>query len=305
MEGINNRVEDGKMRILYIGCVQSSYAFLEALISVHADIVGVITKKEAGNNSDYKDIVPLCQIHKIPYIYVKDINEKSVISFLKSCQPDIGFCFGWSQLIKENIIELFPKGMIGYHPAALPNNRGRHPIIWALVLGLEKTASTFFKIEKTADTGVIYSQEEVLISYEDTAQSLMDKLLEVGKRQIICLKRQLESGTVDGVSQSVSVGNSWRKREKIDGQIDWRMSSKAIYDLVRALTKPYVGAHFVYKEAEIKVWKVKEIQTKKYKNIEPGKVVKVNENGFIVKTGDNLIEVLDCDSIQLIEGEYL
>ena len=30
-------------------------------------------------------------------------------------------------------------GVIGYHPAELPKNRGRHPLIWALVLGLKKT----------------------------------------------------------------------------------------------------------------------------------------------------------------------
>ncbi|MFQ8877714.1 MAG: hypothetical protein ACLR7N_03875 [Roseburia hominis] len=42
-------------------------------------------------------------------------------------------------------------------------------------------------------------------------------------------------------------GNVWRKRGKRDGEIDWRMSSRAIYNLVRALTKPYVGAHFVYR----------------------------------------------------------
>lgn len=35
-------------------------------------------------------------------------------------------------------------GVLGYHPAKLPQNRGRHPLIWALALGLKKSASTFF-----------------------------------------------------------------------------------------------------------------------------------------------------------------
>ncbi|WP_408641721.1 DUF4422 domain-containing protein [Sporofaciens musculi] len=55
------------------------------------------------------------------------------------------------------------------------------------------------------------------------------------------------------------MGNSWRKRGKTDGKIDWRMSVRAIYNLVRALAKPYVGAHFEYQGLEYKVWKVKEI----------------------------------------------
>lgn len=35
------------------------------------------------------------------------------------------------------------------------------------------------------------------------------------------------------------------RRGVLDGQIDWRMSSRAIYNLVRALTRPYPGAHFL------------------------------------------------------------
>lgn len=33
------------MKILYIGCVESSYLLLEKLIEAGADIVGVITKR--------------------------------------------------------------------------------------------------------------------------------------------------------------------------------------------------------------------------------------------------------------------
>ena len=61
----------------------------------------------------------------------------------------------------NRILDLAPLGIIGFHPAALPRNRGRHPIVWALVLGLEETASTFFFMDKGADTGDILSQEKI------------------------------------------------------------------------------------------------------------------------------------------------
>lgn len=63
------------------------------------------------------------------------------------------FCFGWSRLIKPPLLELPPMGVVGFHPAALPKNRGRHPLIRALVLGLRETASeTNFGIDPR-DTG--------------------------------------------------------------------------------------------------------------------------------------------------------
>ena len=136
------------MKILFIGCVMSSYAFLEALLKNGAEVVGVITKESSEFNSDFKDITPLCIENGIPYTCVKNINEASAIDFIMDKKPDIGYCLGWSQLVKEKVMELFPMGMVGYHPAALPYNRGRHPIIWALALGLKATASSFFMIEK-------------------------------------------------------------------------------------------------------------------------------------------------------------
>lgn len=295
------------MRVIYIGCVESSYVFLKALIENKTEIVGVITKESSSFNSDFVDITPLCKEADIPYIFVNNVNDENSKEFIKKCNPDIGYCFGWSQLISNEIIDLFSMGMVGYHPAALPNNRGRHPIIWALALGLNQTASSFFMIEKTADTGNIIAQTMVDISYDDDARTLMDKLLLIGKDQVINFTKKFENGTIEYISQKQNEGNSWRKRNKIDGQIDWRMSSKSIYNLVRALTKPYAGSHLLYDNKEIKVWKVKEIidNNNKYKNIEPGKVVDIIDNHIVVKTGENLIELIEYDKVEIKIGEYL
>lgn len=84
------------------------------------------------------------------------------------------------------------------------------------------------------------------------------------------------------------------------------MSGRSIYNLVRALTKPYVGAHFLYQDKEYKVWKVEEVNREGYENIEPGKVVAVvSDHEFTVKAGDHLVNVLDCEQIHLTIGEYL
>lgn len=294
------------LRILFIGCVKSSYILLKQIISVNANIVGVITMKKSVYNSDFVDITPLCISNHIPYIQIENVNSVESINFVHHTHPDIVYCFGWSQLIKEEFIKLIPQGIVGFHPAKLPNNRGRHPLIWALVLGLKETASTFFMIDKGIDTGDIVSQKNVVIDYEDNAQSLYDKVMLVAKEQIVELLRLFETNKVVRIKQNFNEGNVWRKRRKIDGQIDWRMSSQNIYNLIRALSKPYVGAHFIHDGLEIKVWKASEIKTNYYPNIEPGKVINVNKDGSIdIKTGDNLIRILEYDDVGIKIGEYL
>ncbi len=293
------------MKILFIGCVQSSYTLLRKLINIHANVAGVITKKESSFNSDFRDLFPLCQKYHIECIYVQNINDYESMNFIQKVNADIGFCFGWSQLIKEKIINLLPKGIIGFHPALLPYNRGRHPIIWALFLGLPETASTFFQIDTTADTGDILLQEKIEITYEDDAGTLYKKIMETACNQIELLVKGLEQNSLVHVQQHPQ-GNTWRKRGINDGRIDFRMSGRSIYNLVRSLTKPYPGAHIVKAQKQYRVWKVCEIEMTGLEHIEPGKILEIyNDGTFDVKAADKIIRVLECDKISLKKGEYL
>lgn len=295
------------MRILFIGCVESSYRLLRGLLENNIEVVGVITKVRDSFNSDYYDLSEICKENNIDFIYTKNINDNSSIEFIKKHSPTIGFCFGWSQLVKDYVINLFEDGIVGFHPAALPYNRGRHPLIWALVMGLKETASTFFMLDRYADTGDIVSQKKISIDYEDNARSLYDKIMKSAVQQELELVEALMKGMLVKIEQEVNVGNTWRKRNASDGIIDWRMSSNAIYNLVRGLTKPYAGASMEYREKEYKVWAVQEIYSSEdLTNIEPGKVLAVNEDRTIdIKAYDNIIRLMDFEELNIKKGTYL
>lgn len=124
--------------------------------------------------------------------------------------------------------------------------------------------------------------------------------------QVKCITKQFCEKAITRIVQNESKSNTWRKRTKDDGKIDWRMSSDNIYNLIRALTKPYPGAHFVYKDREYKVWSSEIIENNKYENIEYGKIIKVNnDKTFIIKTGDGVIKIKQHECDNLKEGEYL
>ncbi len=294
------------MNILFIGCVESSAVELELLIKNKKNIVGIITKERSAINADFFDLAPIGERYNIPVHYAKNINSIETQVFIKEQKPDIAYCFGWSQIISKEILEIPRLGVIGTHPTKLPYNRGRHPIIWALCLGLDKTASTFFFMNEGADTGDIISQREIVINYSDYAQDLYDRITEAECEQILEFTEALENNIYMRKKQDLSVGNSWRKRGKQDGIIDWRMSSRAIYNLVRALSHPYIGAEFEYNNKTYKVWKCEEVIDASFENIEPGKIIRyVSKNDFYVKAYDNIIHIFDCDDFEAEEGVYL
>lgn len=293
------------MKIVFIGCVDFSSCCLEALIALDANIIGVCTLETSSVNSDHVDLTAIAEKNGIPVCYAKDINSTQTTAWIRRLKPDIIFCLGWSRLIKTELLQMPPMGVVGFHPSALPKNRGRHPIIWSLVLGLDKTASTFFIMDEGADSGHILSQRPVNIKLDDNASSLYDRITETAIAQIEEFLPLLIARTYSLHPQDHSLANNWRKRGAIDGQIDWRMSAKNIYNLVRGLAHPYVGAHFMHNGVSIKVWKCK-IVTDISDHIEPGKILRLGESGPIIKAGENAVELVSFHpKVTLNVKEYL
>ena len=172
------------MKIVFIGCVRFSYYCLKTILDNNYKVSGVCTLRESDFNSDFFDLTELSKQHNIPVKYTIDINNTENVNWIRSLDPDIIFCFGWSKLLKKEILEISKNGVIGYHPAHLPRNRGRHPTIWSLALGLKKTASTFFFMKESADEGDILDQKIVKIDYQDDATSLYEKLTKIALKQI-------------------------------------------------------------------------------------------------------------------------
>ena len=291
------------MRILFIGCVSFSEKALLKLLELNAKIVGIITKDNSSFNSDFIDLSYISKKQSIPFKHVNDINHPNNVKWIAELNPDILFCFGWSSLIKSNLLKLTNLGVVGFHPAMLPMNKGRHPLIWSKILGLTKSGSTFFFMDEGADTGDILDQVEFDISFEDDINDIYNKMTNVALKQIEIFLPNLIKNSFSRKKQ-LEQGNTWRKRNKFDGLIDFRMNSESIINLVRGLTKPFPGAHCVKDGVEYKIWKC-ELGSNHNINLEPGKVLSINDNIIEIKTGDSSILVFDHELPKLIKGEYL
>jgi methionyl-tRNA formyltransferase len=275
------------MKILFLGSVYFSKVMLEKLIQLNAQVVGVITKESSSFNADFEDLSSIAQMNRIPFKYVQNINESINIAWIKNLNPDVIFCFGWSSLLKKDILTSCPLGVIGFHPALLPQNRGRHPLIWAKVLGLKKTGTSFFFMDEGADTGDLLDQKEFEILFEDDASVLYQKMILNALSQVEEFLPKLQKGTFKKIKQ-FGKSNIWRKRDFLDGQLDFRMTSVSICNLVRGLSNPYSGAHCTFMGEEVKIWNV-ELSFSEEENLEPGKILQITNGNIKVKTLDGAI----------------
>lgn len=293
------------MRIVFFGAVRFSASMLQHLFQRGEKIVGVCAGPKAFGNADFRDLEPLARASGVPVRHVEDANHPETIDWVKSRQPDVIFCFGWSRLIRRPLLVLPPLGVIGFHPSLLPFNRGRHPLIWALARGLTETGSTFFFMDEGADTGDILSQERIPIAKEDTAEDLYHHVIKTAVRQVDEWIPALAAGTHTRRPQPADVGNLWRRRQESDGEIDWRMTDEGIYNLVRALAPPYSGAVFRLHQKPVIVWRVETVAPVA-ENLEPGKVICIENSGPVVKAGRGAVRLLETEpKVNLQKDQYL
>ena len=288
------------MKILFIGSVQFSYHLLEDLLLNDANVIGICSSKSSQRNADYCDLSKLAHTHKIPFHQTNNLEAEMSLNWIKKINADIIFCFGWSRIITNKLLKIPQLGVVGYHPTLLPKNRGRHPIIWALVLGLSVTGSTFFFMDDGVDSGPIISQKKVKISKKDDAGSLYQKLIETAKFQLSEIIRDFSNNELVEVKQDENIATYWRKRSLLDGIIDWRMDAQLINNLIRALANPYPNAEFYFAGVRYKAVKGT-IFHESLNETEPGKIIHKVGNSFAVQCGRGAI--LIEKTLPLISGE--
>ena len=280
-----------KKKIIFIGNVKfSKIIFKEILKFKFFEISGLICTKFSNYNSDYENLATIAKKNRITYKYVKDINKKSNIEWIKKKNPDFIFCFGWSQILSQEILNIPKFYSIGYHPSDIPYYRGKHPLIWSIFLGLNNISSTFFVMSKKVDLGKIISKKKINLKKNIKSFKLYKLILMTAKNQI----REILSRIVLDKLKFIKVKETklskltiMRKRRHLDGIIDWRMDATLIQKLVNALDYPYPGASFYYNKKE---YKLKDcVLIKNNLKLEPGKIIAIKDKFPIVKCGKNAL----------------
>jgi len=292
------------MRIVFIGAVEFSRHCLELTLDAGGEVVGVLTIPPKANrfNADAADLAGLARTRGVPVHQVAKINDPAAIALVRDLKPDVLFVFGFSQLIGPELLAIPRLGSVGVHPALLPEGRGRHPLIWALVLGLPRSGLSFFWMGEGADDGPLLWQKAFDISQDDDAASLYARIKDLAAEAIPQFLPQLAGGDPPRIPQDESRATVWRKRGEADGEIQWNGPARIACDLIRALTRPYVGAHTFLGDQRILVWKSR---PEACVAADPGVVVDVGTEGPLVRAQDGGLRLLNWTGPALKAGDRL
>lgn len=236
------RQADDRRRVVFVGGLDDGRRTVEVLLGhPGVDLVGAFVLDDAAGAGvsgfrTFDDLVAPPALHKIRRIrdHVDEIRE---------LRPDVVFVVGFSQIIPQALLDIPPRGVIGFHSAVLPGRRGSSPLIWAIVDGLTETGVSMFYMDAGIDTGDVIDTRSFPIEPEDAAADVLRKADDA----TIDLLRAHVDGVLDGTaprtSQEGAESTYTRKRGPADGEIDWSRPAQEIVNLIRALAPPYPVAH--------------------------------------------------------------
>jgi methionyl-tRNA formyltransferase len=232
------------VRFAWVGFHAEGLPALDALLSAGAPIQVVMTLRPdlAARRSGTADYSAVCAKHNVPLRHVAGINEPDAAVILTDLAPDVVFVIGWHQIVRPPVLRLARIGMVGAHASLLPHNRGSAPINWAIIRGECETGNSLIWLAEDVDAGEIIDQRAFPITPYDTCATLYAQVAATNRDMLLALWPQLAAGERPGRPQPSAGEPVLPRRRPADGRIGWEQPAKALYDFVRALTRPYPGA---------------------------------------------------------------
>ncbi len=207
---------------------------------------------------------------------------------VRALKPDVMFVWSYTLLLPPALVALAAKGTFNIHSGILPQYRGGHVVNWAIANGERESAATLHYIDDGVDTGDVVGQQRFPIDFDDDIMAVQRKIKAAGTELIKKWWPAIAAGTAPRQPQDETLARHYRMRTPEDGRIDWSRSNVQIYNLVRALVAPWPGAFIDLNGARIVFRAVEPID---FAGALPGSVLKSDDDGVVVGTGDGAIRV--------------
>ena len=282
------------MNVVFITHNRLGKACIEELCATGANIRAVYTLSEREDVADQITFDSISEGQDIPIRRVDSVNTDRVYSEITDYEPELLFVVGWSRLVDSEILEIPSVSALGMHPAPLPRGRGRAPLAWSIIKGLDQTALSFFHLAEEADAGDLVGQESFDIELTDDASSLYKKMVEAGRTLIRRYYPQFKSGDVPRKSQDEKDATWWPKRDPWHGLIDWTRPPLEIYNWIRGQTRPYPGAFSFLDGRKVTVWAARPPDSEA-RFCRPGKIVAYEDETLTVGAWEGVIELSEVE----------
>lgn len=168
-------------------------------------------------NSPLSDKIELLQPTKL---------DDDFLDKLKQLEADFYIVAAYSKILKTELINIPPMGVLGVHPSLLPKYRGSTPI-QSVILGKEDiTGVSLFMIDERVDNGPVLVRGKLAINEADYL-TLQDRLAELAGNMLITYLPRFYKGELAPEPQDHDSATFTHKFSTEDGFVEYENLEKA------------------------------------------------------------------------------
>ncbi len=287
------------MRILFMGTPDFAATILDRLIKEEHEIIGVVTQpdkqKGRGKEVSYSAVKELALSHNLPIYQPLKVREPEFLELLKELNPEVIIVAAFGQILPKALLEIPPFGCINVHGSLLPQYRGAAPIQYSILEGEKETGITIMYMDVGIDTGDMIIQEKLAIDEEETGGSLFEKMAKLGAELMVKALVSIKDGSAVRTPQNNEGATYVKIIDKQMGRIDFTQSATKIERMIRGLN-PWPSAFTILEGKTLKIWLAKvesfeDNEELKAETTEPGEIMEIRKDAFVVRAGDGLLVI--------------
>jgi len=290
------------MNLIFAGTPQFAVPALEALLRAGHRIRAVYTQPDRpagrGRKLAASPVKQCAQTHGIEVRQPEKISGEEKI--LRADAPEAMIVIAYGLLLPPPILALPRHGCINVHASLLPRWRGAAPIPRAIEAGDTETGVSIMQMEAGLDTGPVLAEARTPIHATDTAQTLHDRLAQLGAETLVATLERLVRGAVTPQPQDNAGACYAKKLSKEESRLDWTQPAIVLHRRIRALN-PWPVASTVWRGKTLRLWEVGPLEAR-HATGAPGTIVQADAAGIRVLTGDG---VLTLTRLQAEGGKIL
>ncbi len=283
------------MRIIFAGTPEFSVGILIALLNAGHDIVGVYCQPDRPKGRGR--VLSACPVkesaltHNLRIFQPESLNDKTTQKTLSALNAEVMVVVAYGQLLPKIVLQTPTYGCLNIHASLLPRWRGAAPIQRAIFAGDKTTGVGIMQMNEGLDTGAVLLEKTCYITDFDTAQTLHDKLANLGIKAIIEVLDNLK--TLSPTAQNDTDITYAKKLSKEEAWIDWHKSAIQINQQIRAFNPyPIAQTHASSTNFDDKVLRILSATIiKNDHNHLPGAIIKHDKKECIVATGEGALSL--------------
>ncbi len=249
------------MKIGIIGRTEILFEVTELLLAQGYEIPLIVTAKEAPEyKKTAQDFEALA--HKIGAVFIHSakINSTENIQKIKSLGSiPLAVSINYSGVIAQEVIDLFPIGILNAHLGDLPRYRGNACAAWAILNKEQKVGLCIHKmIGGELDSGNIIDRKYLDITIHTRIGEIWEWLnKEIPPMMLNSVMKLSQNPAYYLEVQSKDPKDALRTYPRLpeDGKINWQQSNEEVVRLINASSEPYSGAFCEYEGEKLIIWR--------------------------------------------------